>query len=91
MSRIGRKPIAVPHGVEVHLNERHITVRGPKGTIARELPREVMVEVAEGTINVSRPSDDRIARSMHGLGRGIRPEEHEAALRRARELGLTLI
>ena len=71
MSRIGRKPIAVPHGVEVHLDGRHITVRGPKGTIARELPREVMVEVAEGTVNVSRPSDDRIARSMHGLGRTL--------------------
>ena len=71
MSRIGRKPVAVPQGVEVHLDGRRITVKGPKGTIARELPRDVMVEVAEGSINVSRPSDGRIARSMHGLCRTL--------------------
>ncbi|HAI86280.1 MAG TPA: 50S ribosomal protein L6 [Firmicutes bacterium] len=71
MSRIGKMPVVVPQGVEVHLDGRCVTVKGPKGTIARELPANVMVEVAEGAVHVSRASDDRIARSMHGLSRTL--------------------
>ncbi|MEA4883213.1 MAG: 50S ribosomal protein L6 [Clostridia bacterium] len=71
MSRIGRKPVLVPSGVKVTLEGHHITVAGPKGTISRSLPSEMIVEVSEGAVNVSRPSDDRVHRSLHGLTRTL--------------------
>lgn len=71
MSRIGRMPVPVPAGVEVKLDGRHVTVKGPHGTISRELPADITVEIHEEHIDVSRPSDDRIHRSMHGLTRTL--------------------
>jgi large subunit ribosomal protein L6 len=71
MSRIGRKPIDVPAGVDIKLDGRHITVKGPSGTMSRELPADIVVEIHDKEINVSRPSDDRIHRAMHGLTRTL--------------------
>jgi len=71
MSRIGRKPIEIPAGVEVKLDGTTITVKGPKGTLTRELHPNMTVEVEGNTINVSRPNDNKENRSLHGLTRTL--------------------
>ena len=72
MSRIGRAPITVPAGVEVKVDaNNHITVKGPKGTLERDLVPQIKVEVAEGVINVSRPNDEKQNRALHGLTRTL--------------------
>ena len=72
MSRIGRAPIAIPAGVDVKVDERnHITVKGPKGTLERDLVPQIKVEVENGTIHVSRPDDEKTNRSLHGLTRTL--------------------
>ncbi|OWR26935.1 50S ribosomal protein L6 [Saccharibacillus sp. O23] len=71
MSRIGRKPIEVPSGVEVTLNNAAITVKGPKGTLTRELHRDMKVTVEGNTITVERPSDNKEHRSLHGTTRSV--------------------
>lgn len=71
MSRIGRKPIEVPSGVEVTLNNAVITVKGPKGTLTRELHRDMKVTVEGNTITVERPSENKLHRSLHGTTRSV--------------------
>jgi large subunit ribosomal protein L6 len=71
MSRIGRKEITVPAGVEVKLDSNIITVKGPKGTLERELHRNMIVTVEGNTITVARPNDDKTNRSLHGLTRTL--------------------
>ena len=72
MSRIGRAPIAIPAGVEVTIDENnHITVKGPKGTLERDLVPEIKVEQDGAVINVTRPDDEPRTRSMHGLTRTL--------------------
>ena len=71
MSRIGRKPIAVPAGVEVKIEGNTVTVKGPKGELAREFsPMMTIVQEGEEII-VSRPNDSREAKSLHGLTRTL--------------------
>ncbi|WP_058300208.1 50S ribosomal protein L6 [Gorillibacterium timonense] len=71
MSRIGRKPIAVPSGVAVTLDNTLITVKGPKGTLSRELHKDMKVSVEENVITVERPSDNKLHRSLHGTTRSV--------------------
>ncbi len=71
MSRIGRKAIALPSGVTVTLDNRVITVKGPKGTLTRELHKDMKVNVAENEITVERPSDHKLHRSLHGTTRSV--------------------
>ena len=71
MSRIGRKEITVPAGVTVTLNGHVITVKGPKGTLERELNRNMIVTVEGNTVKVDRPNDDKMNRSLHGLTRSL--------------------
>ena len=72
MSRIGRAPITVPAGVEVKVDaNNHITVKGPKGILERDLVPQIKVEVNEGVINVTRPNDEKQNRSLHGLTRTL--------------------
>jgi large subunit ribosomal protein L6 len=71
MSRIGRLPIAVPAGVDVTLDGRIITVKGPKGTLTRELPPRMLVAHEDGTIVVSRPTENKLDKSLHGLTRTL--------------------
>ena len=71
MSRIGNKPITVPEGVEVILKENHITVKGPKGTLERELHKNMKVTMDDNTIHVTRPNDEAENRSLHGLTRTL--------------------
>ena len=71
MSRIGRAPIQVPAGVEVKINGNVIEVKGPKGQLSREFHPEMNVELADGSIVVTRPSDEKQHRSLHGLTRTL--------------------
>jgi len=71
MSRIGKKPIAVPANVQVDLNGQNITVKGPKGQLARELHSEVIVRKEGSEIIVERPSNNPRHRSLHGVTRTI--------------------
>jgi large subunit ribosomal protein L6 len=71
MSRIGRKPIQVPNGVNVNLENNTITVKGPKGTLSRELHKDMKVNYAENVITVERPSDNKLHRSLHGTTRSV--------------------
>ena len=72
MSRIGRMPIAVPAGVTVTIAEGNkVTVKGPKGTLERELPVEMSIEETDGQIIVSRPNDLKKMKSLHGLTRTL--------------------
>lgn len=71
MSRIGRKPITVPSGVDVTLNNSVITVKGPKGTLTRELHKDIKVTVQDNEITVERPSDHKTHRSLHGTTRSV--------------------
>ncbi|UJF33698.1 50S ribosomal protein L6 [Paenibacillus hexagrammi] len=71
MSRIGRKPITIPSGVNVTLDNTLITVKGPKGTLSRELHKDMKVNVLENEISVERPSDNKLHRSLHGTTRSV--------------------
>ncbi len=71
MSRIGRSPIAVPGGVDVVVDDRTVTVTGPKGTLSRELPGAITVERDGEQLLVRRPDDERENRSLHGLTRTL--------------------
>jgi large subunit ribosomal protein L6 len=72
MSRIGRLPISVPSGVSVDIDGATVTVKGPKGTLVHQVPAPISVAKAEdGTLEVTRPNDERMARSLHGLTRTL--------------------
>jgi large subunit ribosomal protein L6 len=71
MSRIGKAPITIPSGVEVSIAGRTVTVKGSKGSLTRDIPGDIIVTKEDSTITVSRPADDRINRSMHGLTRTL--------------------
>lgn len=71
MSRIGRKPITVPSGVDVTLDNSVITVKGPKGTLTRDLHKDIKVTVEGNVITVERPSDNKLHRSLHGTTRSV--------------------
>jgi large subunit ribosomal protein L6 len=72
MSRIGKLPIAVPSGVDVAIDDRHVTVKGPKGTLSHTIAAPITIErVEDGTLEVRRPDDERISKSLHGLTRTL--------------------
>lgn len=72
MSRIGKAPIAIPAGVTVTVDKDNtVTVKGPKGTLSQKVNPDLTVDVADGHLTVSRPSDDREHRAQHGLFRAL--------------------
>ena len=71
MSRIGRKPIAIPAGVEVKVNGTEVTVKGPKGTLTQNFSERMTVEVNGAEVVVTRPSDSNEDKSLHGLTRTL--------------------
>ncbi|MCD8335759.1 MAG: 50S ribosomal protein L6 [Lachnospiraceae bacterium] len=72
MSRIGRMPVAIPAGVTVTIAEgNEVTVKGPKGTLVRVLPKEMDIKVEDGHVIVSRPNDLKKMKSLHGLTRTL--------------------
>ena len=71
MSRIGRLPISVPAGVEVKVDGNLVTVKGPKGELSHKVASPITVALNENEIVVSRPNDERLSRSLHGLTRTL--------------------
>ena len=71
MSRIGKAPIAVPGGVDIAIDGASVTVKGPKGTLSREVPGAITVRQEASQLIVERPNDERQNRSLHGLTRTL--------------------
>ena len=71
MSRIGRKPIAVPAGIDVKIDGSTVTVKGPKGTLTQTFNKDMAITLEGGVIEVKRPTDDKAHRSLHGLTRTL--------------------
>ena len=72
MSRIGKLPITVPSGVDVAIDGRTVTVKGPKGTLTHTIVEPISVERADdGTLQLKRPDDERRSKAMHGLSRSL--------------------
>lgn len=69
MSRIGRKPIALPQGVEVKIDGKHVSVKGSKGTLAMEVMPQIDVKLEDGNVVVSRESEIKAVRAAHGMTR----------------------
>ena len=72
MSRIGKLPITVPSGVDVAIDGRTVTVKGPKGTLSHTLIDPITIDRADdGTLQLRRPNDERRSKAMHGLSRSL--------------------
>jgi large subunit ribosomal protein L6 len=71
MSRIGRSPIPVPNGVSITLSDGHVSVKGPQGTLERDLPGQITVRQDGDVLVVERPDDARQNRALHGLTRSL--------------------
>ncbi len=72
MSRIGKQPIVVPSGVTVTVGKDHVlTVKGPKGELKQEIDRDILIEVKDGEVAISRPTDQIRHRALHGLYRSL--------------------
>ncbi|TCS94172.1 50S ribosomal protein L6 [Hazenella coriacea] len=71
MSRIGRKPIVVPTGVEVKIDGHTVTVKGPKGTLSRDFHSDIAIKLENNEVIVERPSDHRTHRALHGTTRSL--------------------
>ena len=71
MSRVGQAPIPVPSGVEVKIEGRVVTVKGPKGELTRTLPEALSITQADGQLTVARADDERESRALHGLFRSL--------------------
>ena len=72
MSRIGRMPIQVPAGVEIQIGEGNVvTVKGPKGTLEKQFHPDMNISVADNVMTVTRPDDEKLHRSLHGLTRTL--------------------
>ena len=71
MSRIGRKPIVIPAGVDLKVEGNTVTVKGPKGELKQEFNPKLELKVEDGQLTVNRPSDDKEYRSLHGLTRSL--------------------
>ena len=71
MSRIGKKPVTLPKGVAVEIQGNTVAVKGPKGELRRTLHTEMQVALADGHVTVSRPSDEKRHKALHGLSRTL--------------------
>jgi len=71
MSRIGKLPITLPKGVDVTVSKNHITVKGPKGTLNRTINPDITVAVADGVVTLSRPTEQKRHKALHGLYRAL--------------------
>ncbi|MCL2165686.1 MAG: 50S ribosomal protein L6 [Clostridiales bacterium] len=71
MSRIGKLPIPVPAGIDVKIEDTNIIVKGPNGTLSQSFPREISVTLDNDQISVTRPNDEKLNRSYHGLIRAL--------------------
>ena len=71
MSRIGKKPIEIPTGVTITINGDVVTVKGPKGELTRSFNSDIEIKVEENVINLSRPSESKEHRAIHGTTRSL--------------------
>ncbi len=72
MSRIGKQPIEIPAGVTVKVdNDNNVSVKGPKGELTQQIHKDMKVTVEDNVVTVSRPSDNKFHRSLHGLSRSL--------------------
>ena len=71
MSRIGKMPVPLPSGVDVRIEGSRVTVRGPRGELSRQFDPDLRLELSDGQITVSRPTDQRRHRALHGLTRSL--------------------
>jgi large subunit ribosomal protein L6 len=71
MSRVGKSPIPVPSGVDVTISGTHVTVKGPQGTLERDIPAPISVRQEGDELRVERPDDERRNRALHGLVRSL--------------------
>ncbi|HEY48522.1 MAG TPA: 50S ribosomal protein L6 [Dehalococcoidia bacterium] len=71
MSRVGYKPIALPSGVEVVIEGSKVTVKGPKGELCRSFSEDIGISLQDGVLSISRPSDSRVHRALHGFTRSV--------------------
>lgn len=71
MSRIGQMPVTLPPGVAISMKESEVTISGPKGELRRHFHPDMSLAVADNTLRVSRPSDEKLHRSLHGLTRSL--------------------
>ncbi|MEE8162885.1 MAG: 50S ribosomal protein L6, partial [Anaerolineae bacterium] len=71
MSRIGRMPVPIPEGVQVDIKDSHVTVKGPKGELSRSFHPDMTISLQDGQIVVTRPTDNRQHRALHGLTRAL--------------------
>lgn len=71
MSRIGNKPVVVPSGVDVTVDGNKVTVKGPKGTLEQTFNKGMTIKMADGELTVSRPSDEKHDKALHGLTRAL--------------------
>lgn len=71
MSRIGRKPIEIPNGVNVSVDDNNVTVKGPKGELSREIHKDMEISIEGNVLTVTRPSDNKSHRSLHGTTRSV--------------------
>lgn len=72
MSRIGLKPIEIPQGVEVNVDEKNVvTVKGPKGTLSEKISSDITIAIEGNVLNVERPTNNKKHKSLHGLSRSL--------------------
>ena len=71
MSRVGKKPIAVPSGVDFSVKDNVVTVKGPKGTLTKEFNKNITIKLEDGHITVERPNDEPFIRAIHGTTRAL--------------------
>jgi large subunit ribosomal protein L6 len=72
MSRIGKVPVIIPDGVDVDISEDNlVTVKGPKGELSEKISKKIILKIEDGTLYVTRESDEKEARSLHGLSRTL--------------------
>lgn len=90
MSRVGKKPLEIPSGVTVTFNGNTVTVKGPKGELTRTFHPDIQINVEENVINVTRPTDNKEHRALHGTTRSILGNMVEG-VHKGYERGLELI
>lgn len=71
MSRVGKKPVEIPAGVTVTINNNDVTVKGPKGELTRSFSPDIAINIEDNIINVTRPSDSKNHRALHGTTRAL--------------------
>ena len=71
MSRVGKKPISIPSGVDCKVNGSRVEVKGPKGQLVRDMHPNMKIELKDNAVTVSRPTEGRLDRSLHGLTRTL--------------------